>query len=146
MTLMNYFMFMWLGICSYIDVKRKRLPWVLLLAGLLCVVILSIYQIRNGELVIWDSLGGAVIGFLILIFSRLTNGQIGSGDGVVFFITGILLGTIDNFILLTTSLFLTCMISLFLLILKKVSRKTKIPFLPFIWSSYLLEWMCKSLC
>lgn len=78
-----------------------------------------------------------MIGILMLLVSLITKGQIGTGDGIIFCITGLGLGFWNNLWLLMLSLFMAGIFSGILWMLKRVGRKSEIPFVPFILISYL---------
>lgn len=139
----NCFILIFLGLCGIIDAKKKQLPCVLLWIGFIGICFLTIIEITSGSRSVWDSIGGVLVGLFLILFSKITSEQIGLGDGIIFIITGIGIGMISNFILLVNSLFLTCIISILLLALKKVNRKTTLPFTPFIFCSFILEWIFK---
>jgi leader peptidase (prepilin peptidase)/N-methyltransferase len=77
------------------------------------------------------------IGVSVLIISLVTKGKIGSGDGVVLMITGMCLGFFDNLFLLLTAAFLSAIVGIFLLLIKKVNRNYEIPFIPFLFVSFV---------
>lgn len=142
---MNYFILIFLGLCSIVDIKKKQLPCILLWIGFIGICFITLIQITNESRNILDSIGGVLTGVFLLIFSKASREQIGFGDSIIFLIVGIGVGTLNNFLLLIYSLFLTCIVSIFLLIFKKANRKTTLPFTPFICSSFILEWILKVL-
>ena len=79
-----------------------------------------------------ERIAGLSIGFVLLILNRITRGQVGIGDGLIFCVTGISLGFYINSILLVYSLFIAAIFSCFYIIIKKVGRKTTIPLMPFV--------------
>lgn len=128
--------FLFLFLCGVLDWKDRQIP--LWLCGLGSVVII-LSEIVTKEFALDKILGGGLIGLFLLAAGKLTKGQIGSGDGIVFFIIGMALGGRKSFLLLIESLwiaFLFCLIALFI---GKIKMKERIPFLPFVFVAYLLE-------
>ncbi len=82
-------------------------------------------------------LGGVLIGGILLSVS-LCGGAIGSGDGILFMITGLCLGFLANLNLLFLSSVMAAAAAL-VLIRTGRSRKTELPFAPFIWTASVLQ-------
>lgn len=123
-----------LGFASIMDLKWKKINLIFLLpfviAGLICSVLYKVVPITY-------MIGGVAIGVSVLIISLVTKGKIGSGDGVVLMITGMCLGFFDNLFLLLTAAFLSAIVGIFLLLIKKVNRNYEIPFIPFLFVSFV---------
>lgn len=79
----------------------------------------------------WDSLVGAVVGFGILyIIAVLSNGGMGGGDIKLFFLIGLVLGTIDTLLTLFLAALIGMIVGITMLSKNKQGRKTPIPFGP----------------
>ena len=79
----------------------------------------------------WDSLVGAVVGFGILyIIAVLSNGGMGGGDIKLFFLIGLVLGTIDTLLTLFLAAVIGMIVGITMLSKNKQGRKTPIPFGP----------------
>lgn len=79
----------------------------------------------------WDSLVGAVVGFGILyIIAVLSNGGMGGGDIKLFFLIGLVLGTIDTLLTLFLAAVIGMIVGITVLSKNKQGRKTPIPFGP----------------
>lgn len=91
---------------------------------------------NTGDIPFWEIAGGALMGAALLMFSRMTEGAIGSGDGMLFFITGIYLGFWKNAMLLWGSLILCSCWGIGLLAVRQikwpVGKRIEIPFIPFV--------------
>lgn len=85
-----------------------------------------------------SSLLGMGFGFIILGVSRITGGKIGLGDGMILTFTGLGLGFWRNVEMFAMALFMAAIVSIVLLVLKKVNRHSSLPFVPFILLSYIL--------
>ncbi len=123
-------LFLWLFLCSWQDIKRQEISIILIGLGF---VLLFVISIIHGELALWERVGGIGIGAVLLILNKLTRGQVGIGDGLIFCVTGISLGFFINSILLFYSLFIAAIFSCIYMIIKRVNRKTTIPLVPFIF-------------
>lgn len=129
-----------LGICSLEDFRRKAVHMSLIGAGGAYALILFVLMqagsaqiISFSQLVLRFSAGAAV-----LLFSGITKGGIGEGDGLVFLILGLFL---DGWMVLevfVTALFLSAGAAGFLLVFRKKSGRDRIPFLPFAEAAYLM--------
>ncbi len=83
----------------------------------------------------WYLLAGSMIGILLLLISRLSDGALGSGDGLFFLITGLYLGFWKNLFLFCSALILCSMFGLIYVVAGSVQgkdyRKKALPFLLF---------------
>ena len=82
---------------------------------------------------------GILPGLGLLMLSYVMRGQIGRGDAYLMCISGAALGVKQGLSLLFYALLLAGSISLVLLVLRKVKKDTKIPFVPFLFGGYLLS-------
>lgn len=128
----------WIGIilliAGYLDIRYRKIPIKLIFIALIGV--LSLMLITKEWNLIRISTGIGIGGFLLAV-NKLTNGQIGIGDGILFCITGLALGGGNNLLLLFWSLVITCIIAIILLMIKKVSSGQELPFIPFVLVSYI---------
>ena len=96
----HYLLLGTLGFHSLEDIKSRQITVMVTLgsalAGLICHLV---YQSHS----IYSMLGGMVFGGLILLFSVLSKGKIGQGDGIVFMLTGLYLGVEKNLALMLLS-------------------------------------------
>lgn len=87
----------------------------------------------------WISIvGGFLIGAVLLLIAKITREKIGYGDGWIFAVSGIYLGFYDNLGLFLITLLLSAGTSVVLLVLKKVTVKTELPFVSFVLPAYFL--------
>ncbi len=124
----------WLLLCSFQDIKEKKISIFLIASGGL---LLSVAFLIIGGVPGISRLSGLLLGLLLFASGRMLKGQIGDGDSMIICITGICLGFIKNINLMLLGLSLTALMSLFLLIFKKAGPKDTIPFVPFLFLSYL---------
>ncbi len=123
-----------LAICAAEDIRKKQIHLNLILAfGIIGVVFHMLWQMQTIENVLF----GMGVGGALLLLSVLTRGKIGIGDGILLVVTGIYLGLEQNLELLVCSLFICAVYALFLLALRKRSRKDTVAFVPFVLISYV---------
>lgn len=133
-------LFVFLLLCSAFDWKNRAIPSWLCYSGIVFMVLLCL---GKGDIKMSEAVKGAAVGAVLLGIGRLTKGQLGEGDGLVFMATGIGLGIWDNCILLLGASFLSFFWSLLLLVIGKRTLKTKFAFLPFVFAAFVLEFMIK---
>ncbi len=122
-------------ICAIQDIFKKRvLLWLICIGAVMTGVCLPFID----RLSVVDCLGGLAVGLVTLLISKITAGKIGMGDGILLCVTGIGLGFWNNLELFGIALFLAAVLSIFLLIFRIVDRKKSIPFIPFLFTGYLI--------
>lgn len=120
--------------CAYKDFKYQKISLSIVGITFVGIVILSFI---GKEFILFNTIGGFAIGLLLMLISKITRGQIGMGDGIIFSITGFGFGFWNNLYLLLYSLTFCAITAIILIILKKINRKKTIPFIPFVFFSYL---------
>ncbi len=87
--------------------------------------------------VTWQSrLGGAMIGVILLLFVYFSKEAIGFADGVVVFVCGVAFGLYETVTMTFFAALFSGVLSVVLLIARRVGKKSRIPFLPFLLSGY----------
>lgn len=116
------------------DIKSKSISLPLVIISCVCLILIMPF---NNVITIKSAILGTLVGFFIILVSKLTKGQIGMGDGIILLATGLGLGVWDNIALLLFALFLSAICCFILLALRLVNLKMKIPFIPFLFISYI---------
>lgn len=134
------------------DLKWMLLPdkimWPLALLSVIAVTVLS--QIEGVQAVV-DSAWGVALAFgFFFLLSALSGGRwIGGGDVKFGFIIGLWLGAVKAIVAVLLAFYSAALLILPLLMIKKISRKTRIPFGPFLiagtfvamlWGAEIVEW------
>lgn len=124
-----------LYLCAGEDCKNRKLCvprfWVFGVVGMIEYFFLKPF--------FWQDLAiGVGIGGAILLFSYMSQGMIGQGDGWLFCVTGIYLGGDRNLALLLLSGWLCAGYLLFGIFRKKYRRKDKIAFAPFVLTAQVI--------
>lgn len=121
---------------SIVDIYFRKIPIdILILVNLAAVI----YQFVIGKADIWLMAGGAGLGVLFLIFSRVTRESMGYGDSWAILILGIYLGIWELIEVLAVALFTLAIASGVFMIRKRRYRKLGIPFYPFLTVGYLFS-------
>lgn len=126
----------WLTALSVEDVRQRRISlWQIVMGVPLAVwsLIQGVTQeeVVIGRLFLW-MLPGAVLSAMAL------TKKVGYGDGAVVLLLG-LMERDDRFVgVLLCSMVLMSVVSVFLLILRKAGKDTRLPYLPFLLAAWLL--------
>ena len=122
-----------LAMNSWLDIRRKELSLLLTVVYAGCGIIYSILQGRK----IQDVLIPAGIGILFLAAGLISRGAIGAGDCWILLALGALLDTETYIRMLCIGFFLAAFWSGILLVIRRKSRKTEIPLVPFLLAGYI---------
>ena len=140
MTLGSIYMMVILLIGSVYDWKYFSLPMWLLAAGILGGLGGVLYSLF-GEDVSVISVGVAFLpGVIALILSYITGEQIGYGDGLLLLAMGGCMGLRQTIMVVGIALGATFVVSVALVLLKKVGRTQKLPFVPFLLAGWIMAW------
>lgn len=127
-----------LGRCTYWDIKKKEIPCNLLVIGGAIIVPLQ-FVLGRGNFI--DTCFGILIGVMLMGLSKLTRGAIGMGDALVMVLLGTVVGGWNALLILFYSVMLSAVVSMGLLAFHKVHRKDTLPFLPYLFLSYMGVWL-----
>ena len=131
----NVIMGVYLISLSYSDMKRRKLSVGVIVLGFLSALV---FQAITG-IESWRAAGGILTGFLFMGISRLTEEKIGYGDSLLIIVLGTFLGMWKLLILLLGAFGLAAAVSILLMIKRKFTRKSMIPFVPFLTVAYMGE-------
>lgn len=117
------------------DIKKREISMISVIITSMIGFLLRIPNIAD----VWLGLiGGVIVGVIFLLISKFTKERIGYGDGWVLLTAGICLGFRGVICLLSASLFIASVFSIALLLVRKVGRKTELPFVAFMIPGYIL--------
>ena len=124
--------------CSFHDCRKRTIPlWGLLLGFAAASLFRAASFVLHDGRELWTfGLIGMVPGFFLCAVSRISGG-IGAADGIMFLVTGVLLGFEENLTLLWITLLETAAfggIEAF----RKKGKKAGIPMAPFILAGFVL--------
>lgn len=122
-----------LGICSYEDIKTRKI-------GVVAVLLFAIFGVINrmllGSPAINEMIGGMSLGGILFLMGNLFKGCMGNGDALMVMVTGIYLGFWNNLLLLWIASLFAGVIGIGLILMGKKNRE--IPFAPFLLVAYLI--------
>ncbi|MBR3812080.1 MAG: prepilin peptidase [Agathobacter sp.] len=125
----------WLGVQGGIDLKYKEIPLWFVIVGGIGGIVFCILEGRVPMEVVLACLPGA----LALVFSKLTKEVMGYGDGIVFLVMGIYL-SLERLLAIGMLAFLIAgVVALVLLVVFRKKGNYRIPFLPFLFLAYELD-------
>lgn len=113
--------------------KRKVSLWILGLLFFICILSRIFWASTSLE----STVGGIGLGLLLLGISRWSKEAIGYGDSLLALALGIYMGGKGLLGVLFTASFLACIYSLFFCLRHGWSRKSTLPYIPFIAISYI---------
>ena len=129
-------LFIFLMLCSFWDWKTRMIPvWICASTA----IIIGLYQLLVKEVSLEKILVGLIVGLFLLMIGKITRGQIGSGDGIVFLVIGIGIGVKESIFLLFESLCVLFFFCLIGLLTGKIKMKEKLPFIPFVFIAYVIH-------
>lgn len=124
----------YLLLMSVRDIKYRELPIAMLGAGFIFVPIFILTDNDGGLL---SYIYGAIPGIVFLIVSILSRGQMGPADAFVLICMGLCIGIGPVIGVISSSLILIALVSMILLVMGKLNRKSTLPYVPFILTGYL---------
>ena len=126
----------WLVPLSIMDTRSKRVPVWMLWIGAVAAIGALLYEGINGGLDVWQECQALIPG-LILLAVALVTGKAGQADGIILMLLGIFMGYEGCVAASLGGLFLISLFSGILLMLHRVKKDTKIPFVPFLAMGWL---------
>ncbi|MGN1148646.1 MAG: prepilin peptidase [Lachnospiraceae bacterium] len=127
-------------ISSIFDIKWKKIPAILLLAGgIWSILYLIVNAVGKGiGETLWESIAAILPGTGLLILSFLTEKKVGYGDGILLILLGILQGLGRVLLVFCVGLFLQSLLAVVLLLMKRADKQTCIPFVPFLLAAEII--------
>lgn len=118
------------------DIRYKRINTWIIISGFVIIVICMPFSVSIN---LMERSLGLLTGLSLMGISKATGGKIGMGDGMLLCVSGVGLGFWANLELFAIGLFLAAVVSIILLIIKRVNRKYSIPFVPFLLMGYIIQ-------
>lgn len=123
------------------DLKTKSIPKIYLFIWSLIAAAYLFLRVMNQESEL-NVVVGIVPGAICLFLAYVTKEQIGFGDGVVILLTGIFLDMKEVVCIVFISFLILTFALIILLIIQRVNRKSKIPFIPFLFVGHVVYVCC----
>lgn len=131
----------YLGVSTALDLAAKKVS--VMLTGVFLAIGLTGNMaglIQSGQIrgeAVAELLLGLLPGLFLLAVSLVTGNQLGRGDALAFLVCGIFLGLYRTILLLMLSLFVTGVLGCFCILLRRVSYRTALPWMPFVFAGFL---------
>lgn len=126
---------LYLGCLSVLDIRSRRLPvWLLVAGGVLALAFQIIWRGFPAILVV----AGGAVGIVFLAVSKVTEEGFGYGDSVLIGILGVYLGFWNLLNLLVVTFLFAAGTAMAVLVKRRFRRKTVLPFVPFLGIGYVL--------
>lgn len=97
---------------------------------------MTVFHGNNVGVSVEDLIFGVAIGVILLVISKVSDGAVGMGDGLLFMVTGMYFGFWKNLILLLGSLALCSIWGIGNLVVRRTGwqegKRTEVSFLPFV--------------
>lgn len=142
MKLIEVVLWIWLLVLSVIDIKKKcfnrKILSISTIAFGVLMITVCILNVKDWKMV----LGGTMLGAVFLLASVITRQSIGTGDGCILTVCGMVTGLYQMVVLVILSLGSASLYGVVLCLCKKAGRHTKIPFVPFICLGYGVILIC----
>lgn len=97
-----------------------------------------VYLIVRGNVTGIEQLIALMPGIILIFLSFITRENIGYGDGVSVMIIGSILGIRSCVLVICVSLVMISVVGVGLMLLKHASRKTRLPYIPFLFAAQSL--------
>lgn len=127
-----------LCIMSCEDVRRKSIS--LMGIGTLYIVTITgaiLETLFAPNLRIVMRVAGGMIGAVLLLIARASHEKVGYGDGLVVLAIGLYSGLERIFVMLCAALIITMFFSMIMIVAKRLSFKSRVPFIPFLMLAYI---------
>lgn len=127
-----------LAILAWIDVKTKTVPVVLIGVLALFLALTGFYIKLSIPFMVF----GCIPGMVALFITYVTKGKLGKGDGLILLALGIGCGLDRVMLVWGIALTMAAVTGIVLLVLKRATRKTELPFVPFLfWGYVVCQWI-----
>lgn len=131
-SVIKIFLILFLGICAVFDIRKKEIPVILILIGIVFSSGINIWQIYYKNITAADAGAALAVGVFMICVSFCTREKIGYGDGLILIVSGLMLGFYQCFLGLCISLVFSSVCALFLLMTHKAGKDSGLPFVPFL--------------
>lgn len=132
-------------VCSYIllavvDIKRKVVPDPIMVCFVTGQLLMGVVALQPTELwhMIWT---GSAFGLFILLFAFVSKGKFGMGDVLLLWGTAVTAGWAYTLMILTIGMFLSFVFGIGVIICKRGTLKTELPFVPFLAAGIIVHTM-----
>ena len=97
----------------------------------------AVYGILVGDMSWYQPLVGVMPGVVLLVIARLTE-KMGYADGIILMMIGAMVGYRGSILVLCLGSFVSAVFCVALLAIRKVKKHSRIAYIPFLTSAYLI--------
>ncbi len=119
-------------LASIWDIKKKEIPILFIVLLGICSVTCGIFGFFSGKLALGELLFSLMPGAAFLFMSVVTRESIGFGDGLFLLSSAVPFGAVGACVGIIIAMFISSFFAIIILATGKGSRKSRIPFVPFI--------------
>lgn len=134
---MKWILVVFFAFCALSDLKNRNIPAIWLYAGLGGLSIYALYGLIMGSRAWTELLFSLLPGTLCYLLCLLTR-QMGEGDALLILGMGFCMDLKKVIRVVMAAFFLSCAVSILLLILKRGMKNRRIAFVPFLFCAVLL--------
>ncbi|MCI9072083.1 MAG: prepilin peptidase [Lachnospiraceae bacterium] len=132
-----------LAAMAWVDYREKIIPNHLILAGMVLWLLeigIEVFLLHTDIRVAlaFSALGGGIWGGLLIVIALIAKTALGMGDAKMFLVIGLIYGLNNTYSILLISLLVMAIVSITLLAMKRVERKSTIPMAPFVLIGFTL--------
>lgn len=124
--------------CSIQDVRTRTIPVCCLILGGILSLLTTVWMVLSGETTVMRQLFASSPGVSLIALSLVTERQIGMADGICAALLGLLIGNPDIYIVLAVALLLSSLCAGILLVLRRGTRRTRMPWIPFMTAGVIV--------
>ena len=135
---MNMFSMLYVGMLSVMDIRKKKLPLSWLIVGFIAGGIAAFVQLWQGNNTIEDIVLAMIPGICYLFLSFIARGQVGSGDGLILIVMGLMIGRNGIWFVFVAGQLMISVWAMGLLAIKKVEKNKELPYVPFLFGGMIL--------
>jgi len=121
----------YLLVLSIIDIKNRELSLGAITMG---IIFAPVFYLLKDDASVFANLLGLIPGSILLLLSYITRGQIGPADALLTIVIGATVGIADCIVIVGSALFLVAPVSGVMLVCKRFDRKSRLPFVPFLFA------------
>ena len=124
--------FLWSGIGCVCDLRNRTVPRCWLLVG----AVLDIGIAMWTKMQLLNCVMGLFPGMLLLLFSKMTGGKVGRGDGFYLLILGSCFGAVQGCLTLFCGIFLATLFSTVGIFSGRIHFRSRLPLIPFLFLGF----------
>lgn len=134
---MKWILVVFLAFGALWDMKNKNIPAIWLYAGLLGMALYALYELSVGSRE-WTGLLYSLLPGVVCYLLCLLTKQMGEGDALLILGMGLCMEWEKVSRVVVAAFFLSCVVSILMLIIKRGIKNRRIAFVPFLFCAVLL--------